>query len=189
MKSIFTLIILFSLNAFPIVQTGDILKSEQWNSSVNGLGDVKMSILDELTFQSRFGDCWIQMNKSITISGTDLSSHTSIASIPDASGRFFRNSGGKAAPLGQTQLDQFQSHKHQQSGSSVNSSSGYFPWGSYDPPGATYEPTNDGEGAERIGNTSPPVTEGSNGSPRVGDETRPTNITINYFLRVSDSCN
>ncbi len=102
---------------------------------------------------------------------------TTTFGLPPAQGQFLRvyNATGSGVDsgrsLGTTQADQFQGHYHTHE-SSLSASYGRATSG-----GGTGIPS--GSGANEPTNaTGAPVTDGSNGTPRTGTETRPTNINL-----------
>lgn len=100
-----------------------------------------------------------------------------IARDPDRASRTAANSGGATGDnVGSVQGDQMQGHYH--SGGAASTTSNQT--GST----ASYI-LRDNSG---IGNASPliasPSTDGSNGTPRTGSETRPINAYVNYIIKV-----
>lgn len=97
--------------------------------------------------------------------------------LPDARGVFVRGAGTQTisainytGTLGTTQGDQMQGHAH-----------------NYERPNHSTDAT---AGVNRVTSiddtttaTSSPITDGSNGTPRVGSETRPANITLSYIIK------
>lgn len=93
--------------------------------------------------------------------------------LPNAKGMFLRGAGSQtvsgvsySATLAATTQDQFQGHHH--STSAVTSAGGSF-FGS-------------GFNAQ-TGTVGDPITDGVNGTPRVGTETRPVNIAVLYCIK------
>ncbi len=95
--------------------------------------------------------------------------------VPNFSGpsAFMRafNSMGPSAALGTLQADQIQGHLH----GPIGGSTGFFgyPGGS---PGVVQEGT--GNPTQLQATTSGPITDGVNGAPRTGMETRPVNLAV-----------
>ena len=178
------LVISLSASAGEPVKPGDEIKANKFNNSTFTIGDVKTSLLSESSFQTLHGDCWVKMTGQ-NISGSDLATlEPSLATLPDASGRFLRNLGGNSNSLAQTQEDAFQGHKHhaQASGDGlylyIRGSGGVFSGLS----GGNHLD----RGSEPIGN---PRTDGVNGTPRTANETRPQNLTVNMFIKLNHNCN
>ena len=69
------------------------------------IGSIQQSILTEEQFQAEAGPEWILWADNTEITGTALASILGIDTLPDASGRVFRNVGGNAAPLGEVQSE------------------------------------------------------------------------------------
>lgn len=101
--------------------------------------------------------------------------------VPDTRGVFLRGVGTQSisgisysGTLGVKQGDQMQGHRHSGSVSgAVNlagGAAGYLAWASGGNP-ATYM------------NVGDPTTDGTNGTPRTGTETRPANLAINYIIK------
>jgi microcystin-dependent protein len=98
--------------------------------------------------------------------------------LPNTQGIFLRGSGSQAiggvtasATLGSTQGDQFQGHYH--SVGAVNTANG----GS-----AAVASSNAAANQAFTGAAANIVTDGSNGTPRFGTETRPANVGVNYMI-------
>jgi hypothetical protein len=63
--------------------------------------------------------------------------------------------------------DQMQGHLHSRGNSSANCESGVARWG----------------GVSTDSLTGPPITDGTNGDPRTGDETRPFAAGVTYIIK------
>jgi len=144
------------------------------------VGDVVTSMLDEAAFQAERNSTWVLMGGR-SVSGSKYETLTGDSTIPDARGQFLRGldtSGtvdpdGAGRTLGDTQADAMQGHKHQ----SFGTLGGSIPTG-------TLGPSQSGSNGSY--NTHLPVNDGVNGIPRTASETRPKNITINYFIKIDD---
>ena len=91
----------------------------------------------------------------------------------DESGLFTRAAGGNAGTVGLRQQDAFQGHLHQGAVyQAYNGANGSYGWIS---------------GSNKTVNTTPPVTDGTNGTPRTSSETRPTNIAKYVFIRYTNA--
>lgn len=173
---------------------GEKIKSADFNSSTFNLGDIKQTLLPELQFRQMNGDCWVQM-KGQSIAGSDYAVLTGTTQLPDAQGRFLRTAGGNAAPLAQTQEDEFKSHTHLQN---EHSHLGGYPRAngySYATHGALNGTTTGGNtyvAAEASGlylgryaytTVTTAVNQNSGGI-----ETRPRNLTVNTFIKINKNC-
>lgn len=188
MKFLLSLLFLFSFQLSAQVSSGDKLQASHYNGSTFHVGSVQMSILTESEFQSLSGNCWVQMDQSINLSGTDLANHTTITNIPDASGLFFRNSGGLANPLGQTQGDAIRNiiGKTAIGEFNGNQQTGAFS-GRHSYSNGSVNGTQNGGGTDfytnfNAGNSGIPVTD-----PVTG-ENRPVNMTLNFFIKINSDC-
>ena len=136
------------------------------------LGDIKHSLLDEVTFQSKHGTSWV-LSDGRNISGSDLAVLTGWTVAPDLRGVFLRGKDHGAGvnpdgdtPEGTYQLDEFASHTH---------STNY-----------QHSDNGDGAGYALINVASfAGSTDGSTTS-QGGLETRPKNIIVNYFIKINE---
>ena len=160
-------------NSVDLKQFGDLLL--QAIKDKGHVGDVKTSMLTEAQFQELHGQTWVLMDgRSVT--GSDYESITGESTIPDARGQFLRgkNNGrndGNENPdgdldLGTYQADEFKSHTHLSSGN-------FGPFGS--------EGSYSTNGLFANATTSAIARTSSTG----GNESRPKNITINYFIKIN----
>jgi hypothetical protein len=106
---------------------------------------------------------------------------SSTFNIPDLRGIFLRGAGtsGKLSnangnpftgTLGTYQNDKMQGHVHQTSLYYPGKQSGGVGWPS-------------GGNGTQTRNITSPITDGSNGDPRTGDETNPANLAVNYIIK------
>lgn len=145
---------------------------EQLEAKGSQLGDIKHSLLDEVTFQSVHGTSWV-LSDGRNIAGSDLAALTGWTVAPDLRGTFLRGKDHGAGlnpdgdtPEGTYQLDEFSSHTH---------STNY-----------QHSDNGDGEGYALINVASfAGSTSGSTMSVG-GPETRPKNITVNYFIKINE---
>jgi microcystin-dependent protein len=101
--------------------------------------------------------------------------------LPNTQGVFVRGSGSQtisgvsySGTLAAIQGDQMQGHHHEQYGS-TSQTNGYG-WAENGPSGSNGTV----QIATQIGS---PITDGTNGTPRTGAETRPANISLNYIIK------
>ena len=123
---------------------------------------------------------WLATTYANALSGTviDLTStgsgtHTLVQWVdPDAAGRLASNTGAATGnSVGSCQFDQMQGHIHN-SGvyyDSVGGGGVSFGQQQFDNPSAIW--------------TGGPVSDGTNGTPRTGQETRPQNVSVNYIIK------
>jgi hypothetical protein len=89
------------------------------------------------------------------------------------------DSGGSVDPgraFGSTQADQMQGHLHGPGAGGVTNYIGQNGAGA----NLTVGGGNDGITT----NTGSPVSDGTNGAPRTGKETRPTNVALNFIIKI-----
>lgn len=146
-------------------------------SEVYQVGDIKISLLTPDRFRSLHGDVWVLMDGGEDIGNIQSgNSHATIYELgidrlPDARGKFLRmNNNGitgvaydpdTSRSLGSYQADEFKSHVHSN--------------------GIQLGDIVDGWGDRR------PYTNASNTGAAGGAETRPKNISVNFYIKIS-SC-
>lgn len=190
MKKIFLGIILgLGVTILATVSSGQKITAKKFNNSTFRIGDIKQSILSQGEFILIHGDCWKQMNSNINLTGTDLGDHIansgfrSYTQIPDISGRVLRSNGGMSETLGSIQEDAFQGHEHKTLE------------GKFGGMGSNQRltVTNIGEVSSYSATATPlrtnKIIAGDNGIPRISDETRMKNYTVNMFVKVNNDCN
>ena len=132
------------------------------------IGDIVQSMLTEVQFQAERDGTWV-LADGRSVSGDQYETITGNANIPDLRGKFLRgknngtsttegNASGEVA-LGTPQTDELRSHSHT-----------YF----------KHNITGGGGG--------PAVNQGGsniNTSATGGAETRPKNVTVNYFIKIN----
>ena len=185
MKFIIFLSLLISFNVFSNrpVEQGDKITAKRFNNQTFTVGDIKHSLLTTAQFQGLMGDCWVVMGGQ-DVSGSDYATLTGKNALPDASGKFLRNTGGNAPLLGESQLDAFQGHWHASRGSSFTErDNGFSPY-LLDGTGSTFSDPNSGKIR-----AVDPITDGVNGTPRTSNETRPVNVGVNLFVKINHQCN
>lgn len=134
----------------------------------DAIGDVRTSFLTLAQFQAQMDSTWVLCDGQAVI-GSEYESITGQSNIPDLRGRFLRgkdhgatgvNPDGDLA-LGSAQSDAFASHQH---GNVLQSVGGVGP-------------VDSGGGSSELDFT------GATGSAG-GNETRPKNVTVNYFIKI-----
>ena len=149
------------------------------------VGDIKQSMLTEAQFQTIHGASWTLMDGK-NIAGSSYATITGNTTLPDARGQFLRgkNNGRTALEgntsgevnLGTEQFDAFQGHEH-----------GSEAWASQDGNGAN-NTHNAGYGVSGpFGEnvlTKRIVNKAGYENVRLAAETRPRNITINFFVKI-----
>lgn len=106
--------------------------------------------------------------------------------LPNTSGLFVRSTGTQSvfgvtysgSSLGGKQTDQFQGHHHINRRTSDNATVGLTMEGGN---GSWYSPGSAGAGGSHARDI---ITDGTNGSPRIGSETRPASISFNYIIKM-----
>lgn len=173
------ILIIFSFSV--LAQTGQAIKSDKYTKDLFRVGDVKQSLLTATEFALVNGDCWEAMTGQ-SVASTELPSK-GIATMPDLTGRFVRNTGGNAAAIGVAQAELLVSHKHLQNDVHRKQTAS----------GQTYSSGNGEEtrgtgivkGTGSTSRTSPYTSLDNIG----GTETKPINLTINHFIKVKEECN
>jgi hypothetical protein len=153
--------------------------------SVTGLfsiGTILDSMLTEAQFQALNGVEWILMDGRNVV-GSAYNILTGFATVPDARGTVLRgkNNGradGNQNPAGDLALgafenDQFQGHFHQNDPNADGGGEGGAGGGNI------YNGLNVTTFATTI------LSDGVNGVPRIGPETRVKNITVNHFIKIN----
>lgn len=183
--TVFTTTTVPNAQAQKVAEQGSGISADKFNSSAFQIGDVKHSLLTEQQFRQLNGDCWKLLDGS-PLAGTDFGAFTGRTELPDARGRFVRNTGtpstgGTAVTLGGLQEDSFKAHYHHQD--TGYDGSGYLAWGSDTKSslGISSLIFNHGDGSanNRVSRTS---TVGAN-------ETRPKAVGLNLFIKVNKECN
>ena len=127
------------------------------------IGDCKISILGDAAFNQLHTGSWAKMSGQ-SIAGTELESIGGFSTMPDATtnGAFLRQVGGNSGALRAFQADQLASHRHTVGGADHTSSGT--------------------QGFDRPNNVSP--VRYVNTSYTGGNETRPDNISVNFYCRI-----
>lgn len=180
-KYIIIISIISNVYAGEAKKQGDVINAKHINNQSFTVGDIKHSLLTESQYQNLMGDCWVKMigqssitlsdNSSQNIINTDYGQITGKSSLPNANGRFLRNTGvsttgGDSVNIGELQEDSFKAHHH---GNSRDNTA----WS-----GAGSSKTNVTTRGYNIGD----ATVG-------GSETRPKGLGVNLFIKVNHECN
>lgn len=148
------------------------------------IGEIKASMMTLAQFQAQFGTNWVLANGD-SATGTAYATITGFTTLPDARGVALRgkNNGradGNQNPAGDLALgtfegDQFQGHTPNNiSSSQVTPSGGTMGW-----------MTGNGNGGTQTAVNATLVSDGVNGTPRIGSETRIKSVVVNYFIKVN----
>lgn len=153
------------------------------------LGEVKISVLDEETFQNRRGNGWVIM-KGQDIAGSDYASTyqtlTGSTILPDARGLFMRtldNGAGvdSGRTIASTQSGENESHRHPMSRFETDGlREGALK--DFDDAGILDQAGTNGE-LNIFGSTLATTTYSKVGPD--GADFRPKNIAVNYFIRIN----
>lgn len=156
------------------------------------IGDVKQSFLTEAEFQAEHDDTWvlcdgrdvIGSDYAVLKEGDAVTSHN----IPDARGQFLRGKNnsrndGNQDPDGERSLGDFQQDKMQGHHHKIQAAPGITG-------GSVYNITNSfrsdqHNGAFCAARAKTLESDGLNGTPRTGVETRPKNVTCNMFIKIN----
>lgn len=145
------------------------------------IGEIKTSLLEPDEFTSLYGNSWILMDGR-DVSKSMFATLTGMTNVPDARGKFLRMSNNGASgtnydpetsrTLGSFQKDSFKKHNHEKV------YNGHHPQGS--------------NGSKNNTNLMIKGGTSSQGNrfglhPNGGDETRPKNILVNYYIKIQ-SC-
>lgn len=189
----------FGTSLIAQVKIGDKITSNLYNNSKFQIGDIKDSILSENEFFDLHGNCWVKLDSSISLSGTDLGDHIdnigsrTYSTISNLSGNFTRNSGGKSANLGSLQdyatvrLTGSITHKSlrwDQRVSAGSSSSMIYLTNA----GGNGVGGNADSKASVVNIDSERVLGSNHVTSGSSSDIRPDNITINMFVKVNNNC-
>lgn len=153
------------------------LVSRFTKSNQNPVGMIVSSMLTEAQYQALNGTSWI-LADGRSVAGSSYASVTGNSTVPDLRGQVLRGknnsrSDGQQDPageltLGTQQADQMQGHRH-----NVGSGLG----------GSNVS------GQPFVGNitnpSSDPISDGTNGTPRTGAETRVKSVIVNHFIKIN----
>jgi hypothetical protein len=155
------------------IQDGQAIDLITFSKAEAKVGDYKYSHLDAATFAGEHLGTWMLCNGQ-SCAGTAFQVMTGQATVPDAvtNGEFLRQA-KSGRTVGSAEADAFQGHKHTSTAQVLTN----INEGSY------------AEGSSRALRTLQQLqtgytNDGSLGSPRVADETRPKNIALNLYVKV-----
>lgn len=191
MKLLILSYLFYSSFSFSSVSSGQMIQAKQYNNATHQIGDVKQSVLTTTQFSGIHGDCWRLMDGS-SIVGSDLSNLTGKQNVPNATteGTFFRQlPQGSDRTIGDFQADENKEHNHIQSPHFHYDSTGYGGggyWGSTQL-GAGNSFFNHSDGFASNANKTNSVTAINQNSG--GAESRPKNISLNFFIKINNNCN
>lgn len=156
------------------------------------IGAVQSSVLSLAQFQAQNGTGWILADGS-NVAGSAYATILGTSNVPDMRGVYLRgkNNGradGNQDPIGEQSLgtfenDQFQGHFHAQNEPVI--------WGAAPTAtptryvGTTTEANSGTPTPPYNGSIGAPTTDGSNGTPRTGVETRVKSVVVNHFIRIN----
>lgn len=158
------------------------------------IGDVKASMLTLAQFQAINGVNWVLANGSSAV-GTTYAAITGAGTVPDLSGQFLRgkNNGrvdGNQDPGGERALGNLQGQATAKNGLTASSSQavhthaiGYMNIAYFNSGGNPTFDSNAASGQTRtsVSGEAPAITTTISGDA----ETRPRNVTVNYFIKVN----
>lgn len=163
-----------------LVSDGAVFKRFSALKPSASIGDIKASVLTELDLQAELDSTWV-LADGRNVAGSDYATLTGQTNIPDLRGMFLRGrnngrSDGWQNPdgelnLGQLQNDDFKIHSHNASGS-FQARSG--------PGGIGYYGLAENSSAPGA-SVGVSVFVDANG----GNESRPRNVTVNYFIKIN----
>lgn len=180
------LITLSTVASWAQVQSGSLISASKFNNSAFQVGDIKTSLQTEAQFQATHGDCWALLDGR-NIAGKDLATLMGKTTLPDGRGMFLRGkqhsrNDGKGNPDGDLALGQIQDRR----------SNNLYQL-QYDP----YQANTSVISVPEDGSWSTFLTLASSGNNAArpfrarnrGGESRPDNLTVNYFVKIHGECN
>tara|TARA_Y100000034_G_C6910079_1_gene424078 strand:+ start:14691 stop:15242 length:552 start_codon:yes stop_codon:yes gene_type:complete len=178
-KIVIVCLFLSSLNLHARFSQGDPIRSKDLNESINHIGSLQFSLLNEQEFQALAGNCWVKM-RGQNISGSDLDTHTGnrLQNLPNSLNKFIRDTG---AGLGATQGQDWKGFEMNNTVRNEGNSSLY-----------SHDPVYMGKSTSSfIGN----LFTGYWAAPATGigvkwdtSEIRPENLGVNIFVKINNSC-
>ena len=135
------------------------------------IGSYRESDLSVEKFQEEAIGIWMLCNGQ-SCAGTLYAQTSNKLVVPDfvTTGAFTRQAKNGRA-IGSYEADQFQGHKHDL-GPITNGA------------GGAGRIVAGNENSDWVGSSMLPISDGTNGTPRTGNETRPVNIAVNIFIKV-----
>ena len=155
------------------IQSGEVLDIITLSKLDAEIGDYQWSHLTEIQFNDEKLGTWFLCDGR-SAEGTAFEEKTGADKVPDmkTNGAFLRQASGTRV-MGTYEADQMQGHHHSTNGGTVSG-----------------KVTNGGSNrytAEPVPTAvaSTPISDGTNGTPRTGNETRPKNVALNLFVKVN----
>lgn len=160
------------------------------------VGTVLASLLSEAQFQARNGSGWV-LADGRDVTGSAYADLTGAGSVPDLRGLFLRGrnngrSDGRQNPagdlaLGAFQADQVTDHKHAHTDGGHSHGIRVGGYDFFGGPGIDYGPSLNNVSVATSASHANISVQGANTplSGSVGNETRPRNATVNYFVRIN----
>lgn len=162
------------------------------DDSVGTIGAIISSMLTEAQFQALNGSGWILADGRSLASTDKYRAVTGSTAVPDLRGMVLRgkNNGrtdGNQDPAGERttgslQADQVQGHYHDVYGDNSGAGSVY---GGVSNVNSTAPSSGQTYGFKVRQAAQTIFSDGTNGTPRIGTETRMKNVTVNHFIRIN----
>lgn len=168
------------------IQSGEVLDIITLSKLDAEIGDYQWSHLTEIQFNDEKLGTWFLCDGR-SAEGTAFEEKTGADKVPDmkTNGAFLRQASGTRV-MGTYEADQMQGHWHSDAGHAHSATAS-------ENNGLTPSQTIRGGNGKTFGwsvgssgaNIRSPSTDGTNGTPRTGNETRPKNVALNLFVKVN----
>ena len=162
-----------------ILEAGSVLDVNTLSKIHSSIGEIRQTTLSEVEFNSINLGVWVLCDGRSCV-GSAYEREKNMSTVPDfvTTGAFPRQA-KEGRAIGSLEMDSLQGHIHT---SLVAADRNGNPDGGGDSGG--------GRTYWRYGttqyNTSGVLSDGVNGTPKTSQETRPVNVAINYFIKVSN---